>query len=1159
MFLENDGFTYLFYPSEGIEPLHHKLNDPDGFNDVLNFHSVKLEFINPNRNAFKQEIDSNSFYENYYLDANPQKWKTGVKSYKKIIYNNFYPNIDLCVLSNKHNVRFDLVIHPNASLNLVQFKLKGQNELSLIHNKLVFSTTVGLMELLPPLAYQEINGLKKYVSCRYELKNDIISFKIEGSYDKTHPLIVDPTLVFATYTGSLSDNFGMTATYDLSGNAYTAGVCFGPDYPTTPGAFQITYMGPNGANHGTDISISKFNPNGSVLMYSTYLGGTHWEAPQSIVVDNNNNLVVFGRTASNNFPVTAGTFQTTIGGGYDFIISKFNLNGTALMASTYMGGVSNEGVNGSVNLVGLRYNYSDDLRGGVVTDANGNIYFGACTTSTNFPVTSGCLQPALNGANDAVVVKFDPNLTSPIYSSYLGGAANDGIYSVALNNANQLYFTGGTESNNFPVTPGVLHTSAQGGVDGFVGLLSSNGNNLMASTYIGTSAYDQSFFVQLDNQNKVYILGQTEGSYPVTSGVYSNPASGQFIHCMNANLNSTYFSTVIGRGNTFPDIVPSAFMVDVCGSIYLSGWGGSLNGGNQQHSTTQGLPVTANAFMPVTDNEDFYFMVLDKDALSLQYATFFGGNLSHEHVDGGTSRFDKAGIIYQAICESCGGHDDMPTTPGVWSNQNGSFNCNNAVVKFSFSPNLVAAQLATNPNVLSGCAPFTVDFINHSVNGVNYFWSFGDGGTSTQFEPSHTFTTAGTYQVRLISNNNATCNIFDTTYVNVTVFPPINLSPIPSPIICSQDSAKLLFNAPAGSSYTWSPNQYISSVLVQQPNVSPPSDFQYYISVSLNGCEKKDSVKVFVSENNTTILLDSSHMCLDDTVKLYASQVNSSYQWNTGESTKLISVLNHGWYYLTTVNSIGCASKDSIWVDSLHRVPLSSYTVAICQNQKLQLMAPIGQYQYVWSPGVYINSSYVFNPFVEPPSSINYTLSLINGPCVSEAEYQVMVYPTPTIALSPKFSEIIPGETVMLTALADTVCSWSPSFGLSCQQCNVTYASPEVNTVYYASIANQFGCTSTDSVKVEVIPTLYIPNSFTPNDDLKNDLFKPVHSGYVSLEFYIYDRWGELIYYTEDLYGGWDGTRKKVKCPMDVYVYKLVATDYKNHILEKVGHVTLIR
>lgn len=364
MFLENDGFTYLFYPSEGIEPLHHKLNDPDGFNDVLNFHSVKLEFINPNRNAFKQEIDSNSFYENYYLDANPQKWKTGVKSYKKIIYNNFYPNIDLCVLSNKHNVRFDLVIHPNASLNLVQFKLKGQNELSLIHNKLVFSTTVGLMELLPPLAYQEINGLKKYVSCRYELKNNIISFKIEGSYDKTHPLIVDPTLVFATYTGSLSDNFGMTATYDLSGNAYTAGVCFGPDYPTTPGAFQITYMGPNGANHGTDISISKFNPNGSVLMYSTYLGGTHWEAPQSIVVDNNNNLVVFGRTASNNFPVTAGTFQTTIGGGYDFIISKFNLNGTALMASTYMGGVSNEGVNGSVNLVGLRYNYSDDLRGG---------------------------------------------------------------------------------------------------------------------------------------------------------------------------------------------------------------------------------------------------------------------------------------------------------------------------------------------------------------------------------------------------------------------------------------------------------------------------------------------------------------------------------------------------------------------------------------------------------------------------------------------------------------------------------------------------------------------------------------------------------------------------------------------------------------------------
>lgn len=1159
VFLENNGFTYLFYPTNGIEQLHHKINDPDGFNETLDFHAVKLEFVNSNLHTIKQEKDSNAYYENYYLDQDPGKWKIRVKSYKQIIYKDFYSNIDLSVLSNKHHFRFDLVLKPNSTLDQIEFKIKGANHLRLIENKLVFSTSVGLMEFQAPVAFQEINGRKKYYQCSYELKEGIVSFKLEENYDKSLPIIIDPTLVFATYTGSLSDNFGMTATYDLSGNAYTAGVCFGPSYPTTPGAFQLTYMGPNGANHGTDISISKFSPNGSALLYSTYLGGSHWEAPQSIVVDNNNNLVVFGRSASTDFPVTPGTFQTTIGGGYDFIITKFNLNGTALVASTYMGGTLNEGVNGSANLSGVRYNYSDDLRGGVVTDANNNIYFGACTASTNFPVTPGCLQSSLNGANDAVVVKFDPNLIGPVYSTYLGGAANDGVYSVALNNANQLYVTGGTQSSNFPVTPGVIHPTLQGGVDGFVGLLSANGNNLLASTYIGTSSYDQSFFVQLDNQNKVYLLGQTEGSYPVSSGVYTNPSSGQFIHCLNANLSSTFFSTVVGRGSTFPDIVPSAFLVDVCGSIYLSGWGGTLNGGNQLNSTTQGLPVTANAFMPTTDNEDFYFMVLDKDALSLQYATFFGGNLSHEHVDGGTSRFDKAGIIYQAICESCGGHDDMPTTPGVWSNQNGSSNCNNAVVKFSFSPNLVAAQLATDPGVLSGCAPFTVDFINHSVNGVNYFWSFGDGGASTQFEPTHTYTTAGTYQVRLISNNNATCNIFDTTYISVTVFPPINLSPITSPTICSQDSAKLLFNAPVGATYTWSPNQYINSISLEQPNVSPPVTFQYYINVSLNGCQKKDSVTVYVSSNDTKILLDSSHMCLDDTVKLFANQVNNTYQWSTGENTKLISVLNHGWYYLTAINNIGCISKDSIWVDSLHRVPLTSYTMAVCENQKLQLMAPIGKYQYIWNPGLYINSPFVFDPFVSPPSSTSYSLTLINGPCLSNAEYQVIVYPSPTIAVSPQFSEIIPGETVILTAQADTICSWAPGFGLTCTFCNVTLASPEVNTIYYASVTNQFGCTSVDSLKIDVIPTLYVPNSFTPNDDLINDVFKPVHSGYKSLEFYIYDRWGELIFASEDLYSGWDGTKKKVKCPMDVYVYKLVATDYKNHVLEKVGHVTLIR
>lgn len=1158
VFLENKAFTFLFYPKEGLESLHYKLNNPDGFSDVLNFHTVKMEFVNGNELATKLEIDSNAFYENFYLDNDPRHWATHVKSFKQIHYQSLYDHINVNALSDRNNFRYDLVLNPGADVNDIELKLCGQHSLRLVEGDLMIATEVGEIKLTAPKAYQTVNGKYVKVNCTYQLSESRVKFVL-GNYNPQFPVIIDPTLVFATYTGSQSDNFGMTATYDVSGNAYTAGVCFGPYYPVTPGAFQITYMGPSTiTNKGTDISISKFNPSGTSLLYSTYLGGSGNEAPQSIVVDNANQLVVFGRTASTNFPVTSGVFQSTIGGSVDFIVSKFNINGTALSASTYMGGSAKEGVNGSTALSGLHYNYSDDLRGGVIVDANNNIYFGACTTSSDFPVTPGCLQSTLNGTQDACVVKFDPNLTAPIYSTFLGGAMQDAVYSVAINTSNQLYITGGTESSDFPSTPGTLHSSSNGAIDGFVGLLSAGGNNLLASTFIGTNAYDQSYFVQLDNQNKVYILGQTEGAYPVSSGVYANLSSGQFIHCMNANLTSTYFSTVVGRSTGFPDIVPSAFMVDVCGSIYLSGWGGTLGGNNNSHSATSGLPVTPNAFMPNTDNEDFYFMVLNKDALSLQYASFFGGNQSHEHVDGGTSRFDKAGIIYQAICESCGGHDDMPTTPGAWSSTNNSSNCNNAVVKFAFTPNLVAAQLAANPG-LTGCAPFTVDFLNHSVNGVSYVWTFGDGTSSTLFEPVHTYTTAGTYQIRLISHNNATCNIFDTTYITVNVLPPIVLNPISNPGICKGDTVTINFNAPSGSTYTWSPNFFMDNVSNMQPNVWPASDQTYFVAIEKNGCKVVDSVEVSVFDNTTIILLDSAHMCLDDTVRLHADQVNSSYQWNTGQTTQSIDVLEHGWYYLNVIDANGCKANDSIRVDSLHRVPLISYTMAICQTERMQLIAPQGNYTYEWSPIKNISSFNVYDPFINPLTSTIYSLTLFNGPCKSEATYDVSVFPMPSLTVTPKSSEILPGETITLNSISDTIATWYPDYALSCQQCNLVIVSPDVNTIYYAVVANDYGCKRIDSVEVKVTPSLYIPNSFTPNGDLVNDIFRPVFSGYTEIELLIFDRWGELIFSTNELNGGWDGKRKNVNCPLDVYVYKLTAKDYKNRTIEKVGHVTLVR
>jgi gliding motility-associated-like protein len=1222
VFLEKNAFTYLFYPDEGLKTLQHRVQHDSSVTVGAFYHAVKMRFLNcvDQPNLLKE--DSNAFYENYFLGKDPSKWAAHVKSYKKIEYSHLYPRIHLKCFSDRNNFRYDFRVDPGADPKQILMQFEGQNSLSILEEQLVIHTQGGNIMQRPPYAYQIVGGHQKKIQCSYILKNDLVSLKL-GDYDRNLPLIIDPTLVFATYTGSLSDNFGMTATYDVHGNAYTAGVCFGPQYPLSLGAIQVNFMGVR------DISVSKFDPLGFNLLYSSYLGGADTESPQSIVVNGNDELIVFGQTNSNDFPTTAGSFQHLYGGLSDFIISKFNSTGTTLSASTYLGGSFTDGVNSAF----LKYNYSDNLRGSVIVDDSNYVYVTGCTFSGDFPVTSGCLQSSIGGTQDACFSKLKPNLSGLVFSSFLGGSGYDGIYNIALDESNNLYVTGGTESSNFPTTPNALHVATNGPVDGFVSRISKAGNVLIASTYLGTDAYDQCYFIQLDKQGKVYVYGQTEGLYPVTSGVYSNPNSGQFIHCLNPGLSSTLFSTVIGSGDGNPDIVPSAFLVDVCGNIYLSGWAGF----NPTNGTT-GLPVTSNAFLNVTDGRDFYFMVLNKNAASLQYATFFGGDMSHEHVDGGTSRFDKSGIIYQAICESCGGNDDMPATPSAWSTQNGSTNCNNAIVKFAFNANLTAANVSAPTK---GCVPFSVSFINNSVNGLTYSWDFGDGTTSTAISPSHTYTNAGIYTVRLISKNVSTCNVSDTTYVTITVTSPpsfssiqyntsgctplfvdfintntvtasyhwnfgdggmsslaapshtfvgigsytvqlivsttglcgavdtlysvipvvsqLTLTTVPELTICKGDSVTLPLqsNLP-NCSYTWSPSASLNHSNIQQPKASPILTTVYKVIAGANGCLDDDSVKVIVNQNGVKIIMDSLHTCMDDTVILKASHPCSGYNWSNGQNSSQINVINPGWYYLTTIEN-NCIATDSVRVDSFYHVPIPRLTYTLCSKDVTELIAPYGDFAYHWEPDYRIKGISEYNPKVDPLHNTTYSLTLANGPCLSYGLFSVTVLPLPSLTVSPRLVEVFSGEMVELNCLSDTICTWSSAYLLSCSFCNNPTATVESDITYYATVQNEFGCRARDSVDIRVTPTLYIPNSFSPNGDLINDVFKPEYTGFKEVELLIFDRWGALIFRTNELLGGWNGKYKEGNCELGVYIYKLNATDLYDRKVEKVGHVTLLR
>ena len=264
-------------------------------------------------------------------------------------------------------------------------------------------------------------------------------------------------------------------------------------------------------------------------------------------------------------------------------------------------------------------------------------------------------------------------------------------------------------------------------------------------------------------------MGQTRGNYPVSdTGVFSIPNSSQFIHKFDQNLTKSISSTVFGSGTrSVNNISPTAFMVDECRNVYVSGWGGAVNqGATHNQGWTYNLPITADAFQPSTDGSDFYFMVLDASWKKLVYATYFGGG-NDDHVDGGTSRFSPDGTIYQAVCGGCGGNSDWPTSSGAYSRYNNSSNCNLGVLKMDFEALEVKARAV--PDVDSACVPFPVKVANESYNGDVYEWITPQGNIVKGDIDSLYISQSGVYEYRLIAIDTM-CNSVDTTSIMIYGF-----------------------------------------------------------------------------------------------------------------------------------------------------------------------------------------------------------------------------------------------------------------------------------------------------------------------------------------------------------------------------------------------------
>ncbi len=811
LFAEADGLRFALFNEVDL-PGHHRAHPAS--EAPVRGHALELHFEGaaPAQITITAETPT-AERRNYFLGTDAAHWARGVRSFRRLRYAGLWPGVGARVYENAHQqLEYDFDVAPGADPAAIGLRHAGADALRLAADgRLQVQTSAGTLEELAPQAWQtDAQGQRRPVDCRYALAGGVVRFAL-GPYDHARALTIDPVVVFATYTGSLANNWGFTATYDAQGNLYSGGIAFGPRYPVSVGAFQTTFGGV------IDMALIKYNvaaTGPSARVWATFVGGSQADYPHSLVVNSRGELLVLGTTASPNFPTTTGAVQRAFGGGTladpfgegdyhngyyqvpagtDLVVSRFNADGTALVGSTYSGGSANDGLlplQPFSNVPQLAHNYGDPFRGDIEVDAADNVYIASCTSSADFPAARGFQNAYRGGTSDGVVCKLNPGLTALLWGSYLGGSASDAAYSLQIvPGTGEVYVAGGTLSPDLPATSGALHPAAPGGVDGFVARLSADGRALRRTTYLGTAAYDQAHFVQLGSDGGVYVLGQTQGPYPTTPGLYRNANGRQFIHKLSADLGRTELATVFGSGRDVVDLVPTAFLVDRCDRVFVCGWGGNVNQANEgaasylsanSYSSVNGLPVTPDAAQATTNGNGFYLAQFSAGCTALGYGTFYGSE--EEHVDGGTSRFDPRGVVYQAVC-ACSYTTGFPIPPGVNTyspvNGYGSGGCNNAAFVLNFQPDI--AQAGPDRDLCVAAGPTAL--VGTPGGGV---WTGPgvSGSVAAGFVLDPKTVGLGTFTLTYTLASTGACTTASTRRVTVTPTPTAAFAPLPQAEYC---------------------------------------------------------------------------------------------------------------------------------------------------------------------------------------------------------------------------------------------------------------------------------------------------------------------------------------------------------------------------------------
>ncbi|MFL5753056.1 MAG: PKD domain-containing protein, partial [Bacteroidia bacterium] len=867
-----------------------------------------------------------------YLVGDVSRHKINVPDYRMVHYKEVYTNIDARYYSTGNNLKYDFILKPNSHITDIQLECDGIKRLDINEQgQLEITTKWGkLLEEIPE-SYQLINGEKKLVKINYrKIDKTTFGFEIKDAYDPSQELVIDPiNLSWSTFVGGPGDGYISDIAVDASGCVYGTG-WYNTVFPTTPGAYQQFFQG--GMGYG-DTYVFKLSANASSLVYSTYLGGTQdYEQGEGIAVNAAGQAYVTGWTQSPDFPTTAGAYGTTFNytppNHYQNIfITKLNASGTGLVYSNLIGGIYSD------------YAYALEL------NAAGEVFVTGYSTNfmLDFPTTPGAYQPSASTSNGGVyVLKLNAAGSNLVYSTFTGNPSGRG-YGLAIDGSDNAYITGGNYGN-MDVSAGAFQAVASPMIgvypDCFVQKINSTGTALSYSTYLGGSNSDDIYYgdgIDVDNSGNAYVFGFTQSSdFPVTAGSYDVTFSGgsdPFLTKLNPTGTALVYSTFVGQ-----DGQGESIEVNAAGEAFVAGNVGS-----------PGFTATACAYdASQNGGTDCFIGKINAAGTNALYLSYFGGTGN----DYGNGPFGKVKLVLWGTCQdelfvcTTSHSTDFPTTAGVVqaSKLNGGADQPEVFhLKPQITPNFTFTVTPCNNVNFTDISSGTCIWQSGAWTPTAWQWYFGDGGTSTAQNPTHTYGAAGTYNVKLV----VSCPK-DSITIPVTVTSSgLVFSLSSTPAGCASNNGTASVNVTTGTgpfTYTWAPTGGNASTAT---NLAAGN---YSVNVSNGSCSSTGTVTVASAGGSppvTSAITGSSPVCQNQTSVTYSvtNTAGSTYSWTVpagatitaGQGTNSITITwgsSGGTVSVTETNACGTgtAVTTSVSMNSLPSTSAISGPTPLCPN-----------------------------------------------------------------------------------------------------------------------------------------------------------------------------------------------------------------------------------